>query len=115
MNHDKLMSEMSKRITDKRILKLLRAFLNAGIMQNGLVSYGEEGTAQGGPLSPLLSNVMLDLLDKELERRGHRYCRYADDCNVYVKTERSGNRVMNGLKLFIAKKLKLKVNEQKSV
>lgn len=106
---------MSKRITDKRVLKLLRAFLNAGVMQDGLVSYTEEGTHQGGPLSPLLSNVMLDLLDKELERRGHRYCRYADDCNVYVKSERAGNRVMNSLRLFITKKLKLKVNEQKSM
>lgn len=114
VNHDKLMSEMAKRIFDKRLLKLLRAYLNVGVMQDGLVSVSKEGASQGGPLSPLLSNVVLDLLDKELERRGHRHCRYADDCNVYVHTERAGIRVMNSLKTFITKKLKLRVNEEKS-
>jgi RNA-directed DNA polymerase len=92
----------------------MRAFLNAGVMENGLVSPSVEGTPQGGPLSPLLSNLVLDELDRELERRGHRFVRYADDCNIYVRSERAGQRVMESVKGFITKRLKLKVNEQKS-
>lgn len=114
VQHDRLMARLAKRIEDKRVLKLIRAFLNAGVMENGLVSPTQEGTPQGGPLSPWLSNVVLDELDKELERRGHRFCRYADDCNIYVRSERAGRRVMQSVTRFIAKKLKLKVNQQKS-
>jgi len=114
VNHDKLMGLAAKRIADKRVLRLIRAFLNAGVMENGLVGPTDEGTPQGGPLSPLLSNIMLDELDRELERRGHRFVRYADDCNVYVRSERAGRRVMESLSGFITRKLKLKVNEQKS-
>lgn len=114
VNHDKLMGLLAKRISDKRVLKLIRAFLNAGVMEKGLVSPVDEGTPQGGPLSPLLSNIVLDELDRELERRGHRYVRYADDCNIYVRSERSGKRVMEGVTNFISKKLKLKVNSEKS-
>jgi RNA-directed DNA polymerase len=114
VNHDKLMGQIAKRIEDKRLLKLIRAFLNAGVMENGLVSPSVEGTPQGGPLSPLLSNVVLDDLDRELERRGHRFVRYADDCNIYVRSERAGQRVMDGIKRFITQRLKLKVNEKKS-
>ncbi len=114
VNHDKLMGQIAKRIGDKRLLKLIRAFLNAGVMENGLVSPSVEGTPQGGPLSPLLSNVVLDELDRELERRGHRFVRYADDCNIYVRSEKAGQRVMESVKRFITKQLKLKVNEQKS-
>lgn len=114
VNHDRLMSRMAKRITDKRALKLIRAYLNAGVMENGLVSPTTEGTPQGGPLSPLLSNIVLDELDRELEKRGHRFVRYADDCNIYVKSERAGHRVMESITRFIARKLKLKVNEKKS-
>ena len=114
VNHDKLMGQISKRVEDKRLLKLIRAFLNAGVMENGLVSPSVEGTPQGGPLSPLLSNLVLDELDRELERRGHRYLRYADDCNIYVRSERAGQRVMEGITRFITRKLKLKVNETKS-
>jgi RNA-directed DNA polymerase len=95
-------------------LKLIRAFLNAGVMENGLVSPSVEGTPQGGPISPLLSNLVLDELDRELERRGHRFVRYADDCNIYVGSEKAGQRVMESVKRFITKRLKLKVNEQKS-
>jgi RNA-directed DNA polymerase len=94
VNHDKLMGRVAKRVEDKRLRKLIRAFLNAGVMENGLVSPSVEGTPQGGPLSPLLSNLVLDELDRELERRGHRYLRYADDCNIYVHSERAGQRVM---------------------
>src|ERR1700729_3238242 len=94
VNHDKLMGQIAKRVGDKRLLKLIRAFLNAGVMENGLVSPSVEGTPQGGPLSPLLSNLVLDELDRELERRGHRFVRYADDCNIYVRSERAGQRVM---------------------
>jgi len=108
------MGEIAKRIGDKRLLKLIRAFLNAGVMENGLVSPSVEGTPQGGPLSPLLSNLVLDELDRELERRGHRFVRYADDCNIYVRSEKAGQRVMESVKRFITKRLKLKVNEQKS-
>src|SRR5262250_704173 len=114
VNHDKLMGQIAKRVEDKRLLKLIRAFLNAGVMENGLVSPSVEGTPQGGPLSPLLSNLVLDEFDRELERRGHRFVRYADDCNIYVRSERAGQRVMKSLTRFITKKLKLKVNEAKS-
>ena len=114
VNHDKLMGQIAKRVDDKRLLKLIRAFLNAGVMENGLVSPSVEGTPQGGPLSPLLSNVVLDELDRELERRGHRFVRYADDSNVYVRSERAGQRVMDSISRFITQKLKLKVNEEKS-
>src|SRR6266702_190288 len=114
VNHDKLMGQVAKRVEDKRLLQLIRAFLNAGVMENGLVSPSVEGTPQGGPLSPLLSNLVLDELDRELERRGHRFVRYADDCNIYVRSERAGQRVMESITRFIAQKLKLKVNEAKS-
>jgi len=114
VNHDKLMGQIAKRVEDKRLLKLIRAFLNAGVMENGLVSPSVEGTPQGGPLSPLLSNLVLDELDRELEDRGHRFVRYADDCNVYIRSERAGHRVMTSIKHFITQKLKLKVNEAKS-
>src|SRR6202789_2572141 len=114
VNHDKLMGQIAKRVKDKRLLKLIRAFLNAGAMENGLVSPSVEGTPQGGPLSPLLSNLVLDELDRELERRGHRCVRYADDCNIYVRSERAGQRVMESVTQFITQKLKLKVNEAKS-
>jgi len=112
--HDKLMARMAARISDKRMLKLIRAFLTVGVMENGLVSAVDEGTPQGGPLSPLLSNVVLDELDRELERRGHRFVRYADDSNVYVRSKRAGQRVMGSLTAFITQRLKLKVNVQKS-
>ena len=114
VDHDKLMGQVAKRVEDKRLLKLIRAFLNAGVMENGLVSPSVEGTPQGGPLSPLLSNLVLDELDRELERRGHRFVRYADDCNIYVRSERAGQRVMESISRFITQKLKLKVNEAKS-
>src|SRR6202034_4281327 len=114
VNHDKLMAQIAKRVEDKRLLKLTRAFLNAGVMENGLISRSVEGTPQGGPLSPLLSNLVLDELDRELERRGHVFVRYADDCNIYVRSERAGQRVMESITQFITQKLKLKVNEAKS-
>ena len=114
VSHDKLMGQIAKRVEDKRLLKLIRAFLNAGVMENGLVSPSVEGTPQGGPLSPLLSNLVLDELDRELERRGHRFVRYADDCNIYVRSERAGQRVMENITRFITQKLKLRVNEAKS-
>lgn len=114
VNHDRLMSRVAARVQDKRVLKLIRAFLNTGVMDAGLVSPRTEGTPQGGPLSPLLSNLVLDELDQELERRGHRFCRYADDCNIYVRSERAGQRVMKSISRFITKKLRLKVNQQKS-
>src|SRR5204863_3085410 len=114
VNHDKLMGQIAKRVEDKRLLKLIRASLNAGVMENGLVSPSVEGTPQGGPLSPLLSNLVLDELDRELEYRGHRFVRYADDCNIYVRSERAGRRVMESISRFITQKLKLKVNEAKS-
>ena len=114
VNHDKLMGQIAKRVEDKRLLKLIRAFLNAGVMENGLVSPSVEGTPQGGPLSPLLSNLVLDELDRELERRGHRYVRYADDSNIYARSERAGQRVMESITRFITQKLTLKVNETKS-
>lgn len=114
VNHDKLMSLLSKRVADKRLLRLIRSYLEAGVMLGGLVSATEEGTPQGGPLSPLLSNVMLHDLDKELERRGHRFCRYADDSNIYVRSMRAGQRVMAGISKYIEERLKLKVNRKKS-
>src|SRR5438270_9961669 len=114
VNHDKLMGQIAKRVEDKRVLKLIRAFLNAGVMENGLVSPSVEGTPQGGPLSPLLSNLVLNELDRELERRGLRFVRYADDCNIYVRSERAGQRVMESITQFITQKPKLKVNEAKS-
>jgi RNA-directed DNA polymerase len=114
VNHDKLMGQIANRVEDTRLLKLIRAFLNAGVMENGLVSPSVEGTPQGGPLSPLLSNLVLDELDRELERRGHRFLRYADDCNIYVRSQRAGQRVMEGITRFITHQLKLKVNETKS-
>src|SRR6202521_2693592 len=114
VNHDTLMGQVAKHVEDKRLLKLIRAFLNAGVMENGLVSPSVEGTPQGGPLSPLLSNLVLDELDRELECRGHRVVRYADDCNIYVRSERAGQRVMESISRFITQKLKLKVNEAKS-
>jgi RNA-directed DNA polymerase len=114
VNHDKLMSQVAKRVEDKRLLKLIRALLHAGVMENGLVGPSGEGTPQGGPLSPLLSNLVLDELDRELERRNHRFVRYADDCNIYVRSERAGQRVMESIAQFITQRLKLKVNEAKS-
>ncbi|MET3335842.1 RNA-directed DNA polymerase [Bradyrhizobium japonicum] len=114
VNHDILMGLVAKRVADKRILKLIRAFLNAGVLEGGLVSPTEEGTPQGGPLSPLLSNLMLDVLDKELEKRGHRFVRYADDCNIYVRSQRAGERVLAGVERFLEKRLKLKINKAKS-
>ncbi|HGM8576868.1 TPA: reverse transcriptase domain-containing protein, partial [Streptococcus pyogenes] len=114
VNHDRLMATLAKRISDKSLLKLIRKYLQAGVMINGVISSIEEGTPQGGPLSPLLSNIVLDELDKELEERGHKFVRYADDCNIYVKTERAGLRVMASVQRFIEGKLRLKVNEKKS-
>src|ERR1700746_1262364 len=114
VNHDKLMGQIAKRVQDKRLLKLIRAFLKAGVMENGLVSPSVEGTPQGGPLSPLLSNLVLDELDRELERRGHRFVRYADDSNIYVGSARAGQRVMESITHFITRRLKLKVNQAKS-
>src|SRR5215469_14783742 len=114
VNHDRLMAAVAKRVADKRMLKLIRAFLEAGVLENGLVSSLDEGTPQGGPLSPLLSNLVLDELDRELERRGHRFVRYADDCNIYIGSERAGQRVMESVTRFITHRLKLKVNQAKS-
>ena len=114
INHDILMARVAKRIGDKRLLRIIRGFLEAGMMQNGVVLERHGGTPQGGPLSPLLANLLLDDLDKELERRGHRFCRYADDCNVYVASEKAGKRVMASITNFIEGKLKLKVNKEKS-
>jgi RNA-directed DNA polymerase len=112
--HDRLMSQLARRIADKRVLKLIRAYLRAGILENGLVTVPTEGTPQGGPLSPFLSNCVLDELDKEVERRGHRFVRYADDSNIYVKSERAGRRVMESVSHFITQRLKLRVNATKS-
>jgi len=114
VNHDMLMARVTRVVKDKRVLKLIRAYLNSGVMVNGVVVETEEGTPQGGPLSPLLSNIMLSDLDRELEGRGHKFVRYADDCNIYVKTQRAGERVMEGVKQYLEKKLKLKVNPKKS-
>jgi RNA-directed DNA polymerase len=114
VNHDKLMAAIARRVTDKRVLRLIGAFLKVGVMENGLVSPAEEGTPQGGPLSPLLSNIVLDELDRELERRKHRFVRYADDCNIYVRSRRAGQRVMTSVTCFRTRRLQLKVNEAKS-
>jgi RNA-directed DNA polymerase len=114
VQHDKLMAQIAARVSDQRLLKLIRSFLRAGVREGGLVSSVEEGTPQGGPLSPLMSNIVLDELDGELERRGLRFARYADDCNVYVRSRRAGERVMKSITRFLTAKLKLKVNQQKS-
>lgn len=114
VNHDRLMAAIARRVADKRMLRLIRAFLTAGVMEDGLVSPVDEGTPQGGPLSPLLSNLVLDELDRELERRKLCFVRYADDCNIYVGSQRAGRRVKQSITSFITRRLKLKVNEQKS-
>jgi len=114
VSHDKLMAKIAERVSDKRLLKLIRAFLKAGVLENGLVSPVDGGTPQGGPLSPLLSNIVLDEFDRGLERRGLRFARYADDSNIYVRSRRAAERVMGSVRRFITTKLKLKVNEQKS-
>jgi RNA-directed DNA polymerase len=114
VNHDILMARMAKRIRDKRILRIIRRFLQAGIMDNGVCVDRELGTPQGGPLSPLLANVLLDDLDKELEKRGHKFSRYADDCNIYVQSIRAGERVMESVTTFLIKRLRLKINKEKS-
>lgn len=114
VNHDILMSRLARRIKDKRVLRLIRRYLQAGMMSNGLTTARREGTPQGGPLSPLLSNILLDELDKELERRGHKFCRYADDCNVYVRSRSAGERVLKSLTTFLESRLRLKVNAEKS-
>jgi RNA-directed DNA polymerase len=114
VNHDRLMGTLAKRIHDKPLLKLIRKYLQSGVMINGVVMDTNQGTPQGGPLSPLLSNIVLDEFDKELEKRGHKFVRYADDCNIYVRTQRAGIRVMKSIRTFIEKKLRLKVNEKKS-
>jgi RNA-directed DNA polymerase len=114
VNHDILMSRLARRIEDKRILRLIRRYLQAGMMEGGWVSPRSEGTPQGGPLSPLLSNILLDELDKELERRGHRFVRYADDCNIYVRSQRSGERVLASIERFLRERLRLTVNRDKS-
>jgi RNA-directed DNA polymerase len=114
VNHDILMGKLARRIGDKRVLRVIRRYLQAGIMVNGVVPERWEGTPQGGPLSPLLSNILLDELDKELERRGHRFCRYADDGNIYVKSKRAGERVLASIEEFLFKRLKLRVNREKS-
>jgi group II intron reverse transcriptase/maturase len=114
VNHDALMARVGRVVTDRRVKRLIHLYLISGVMVEGVVMASEEGTPQGGPLSPLLSNIMLDDLDKELERRGHRFVRYADDCNIYVQSARAGERVMKSVKHFIEEKLKLKVNERKS-
>jgi RNA-directed DNA polymerase len=114
VNHDVLMGLVAKRVSDRRILRLIRGFLTAGVLADGLVGPTDEGTPQGGPLSPLLSNLMLDELDRELERRGHRFVRYADDCNIYVRSRRAGERVMASVAGFLARRLKLRLNQAKS-
>lgn len=114
VDHDLLMARVCRKVKDKRMLKLIRAFLNSGVMAGGLTQPTDKGTPQGGPLSPLLSNILLEDLDRELERRGHAFCRYADDCNIYVQTRRSGERVMASISAYVEKRLKLKVNREKS-
>jgi len=114
VNHDIVMSRVARKVKDKRVLKLIRRYLQAGVMDGGLLSQRTEGTPQGGPLSPLLSNILLDDLDQELEKRGHRFCRYADDCNIYVASKRAGERVLASVTHFVETRLKLKVNTAKS-
>lgn len=114
VNHDKLMAFVARKVEDKRVLRLIRSYLEAGILQNGVKVKSEEGTPQGGPLSPLLANILLDELDKELERRGHRFCRYADDCNIFVRSRKAGERVMESITGFLEQRLRLKVNRNKS-
>lgn len=114
VNHDLLMERVKRKVEDKRVLALIRRFLQAGMMEGGVATPRTQGTPQGGPLSPLLSNILLDDLDKELERRGHSFCRYADDCNIYVRSKRAGDRVMESIQNFVEKRLKLRVNPEKS-
>jgi len=114
VNHDILMSKLAKTIADKALLRLIRRFLTAGLMQDGICKKRDEGTPQGGPLSPLLSNILLHSLDQELERRGHKFCRYADDCNIYVKSEVAAKRVLASISIFLKDRLKLTVNKDKS-
>ena len=114
VNHDVLMSRVARRVKDKRLLRLIGRYLKAGIMIRGVIQSHEEGTPQGGPLSPLLSNILLDDLDKELERRGRRFCRHADDCNIYVKSKAAGEQVVQSITRYLAKKLRLTVNREKS-
>ena len=114
VNHDILMARLARRVSDKRLLRIVRRFLEAGLMQDGVCIDRHEGTPQGGPLSPLLANLLLDDLDRELERRGHRFCRYADDCNIYVRSEAAGQRVLASVTQFLEAKLKLRVNREKS-
>jgi RNA-directed DNA polymerase len=114
VNHDVLMSRLARKISDKRVLRTIRRYLQAGMMTGGVISPRTEGTPQGGPLSPLMSNVLLDELDKELERRGHKFCRYADDCNIYVRSRQAGERVMASVTEFLGKRLRLRVNREKS-
>ena len=114
VNHDILMSKISRKIKDKKVMNLIRKYLQSGMMIGGIETHREKGTPQGSPLSPLLSNIMLDELDKELEKRGHKFCRYADDCNIYVRSERSGQRVLKSIRKYVEKRLRLKLNSSKS-
>jgi len=114
VNHDVLMARVERKVKDERVLKLIRRYLEAGLMEGGIASARTEGTPQGGPLSPLLSNILLDDLDRELDQRGYRFCRYADDCNIYVGSQRTGQRVMRAITAFLERGLKLKVNADKS-